>query len=155
MDDLVTWLRAQLDEDERVMRRILRFSREGYAQGAYESWVAERKFNHVEPPYYDYQSVRTERTATRPVELVRLDLDLGGYLADHIARFGSPARVLTEVATKRAILDRYDDARSRAEDHEYSTSEALQQIREYEDFVIPNLAMVYADRPDYKPEWRP
>jgi len=155
MDELVTWLRAQLDADERVMQRVLRFSREGYAQGAYESWVAERKVNNLEPPYYDYQSVRTERTATRPVELVRLDLDLGGYLADHIAWFGSPARVIADVAAKRAILDRYDDARSRAEDDEYPTIEALQQIREYEDFVIPNLAVAYADRPGWREAWRP
>jgi hypothetical protein len=107
--DLVTWLRSQLDEDERGARE---------ADAGF--W------------YMDGHSPA---------------------VAEHIARW-FPTRVLAEVEAKRRILDRYDDCRVRLEDPDYSVVEAAEQLREYEDFVLPALALPYADRPGYREgEW--
>jgi hypothetical protein len=67
----------------------------------------------------------------------------------------SPARVLREVQAKRRILDRYNDCLVRLDDPDYSTPNAAEQLREYEDFVLPALALPYVDRPGYDESWRP
>ncbi|MFE2712261.1 DUF6221 family protein [Streptomyces mirabilis] len=59
----------------------------------------------------------------------------------HIARH-DPARVLREIEAKRRIVDRYA------------------WLREHGDtggtaWVLPLLALPYADRPGYREEWRP
>lgn len=71
------------------------------------------------------------------------------------ARNLDPARVLREVEAKRRILDRYEDAVVRREDPDHSQLAAQVQIQEYADWVIPLLAVPYADHPDYRQEWRP
>lgn len=104
--DLVSWLRAQLDEDERVAQFVLRYSRDGYARGdAYEAWTTERKVNNAAPPYFDDQVIRTDRPGLVEHEIVRVPHLVGQFDAEHIARFASPARVLAEVEAKRRILD--------------------------------------------------
>jgi hypothetical protein len=64
-------------------------------------------------------------------------------------------RTLREVTAKRAIIARYEDCLIRIEDDDYPAGPAADQAREYEDFVLPNLAAVDCDHPDYKPEWKP
>jgi hypothetical protein len=64
-----------------------------------------------------------------------------------------PARVLREVAAKRAILMRYADCLTRTEDAAYPNGVAMDQVREYDDFVLPNLAAIWSDHHDYRPEW--
>jgi hypothetical protein len=72
----------------------------------------------------------------------------------HIVRH-DPGRVLADVAAVRAIVARYEDCLARLDDPDYSTAAAADQIREYEDFVLPSLALPYADHPDYREEWKP
>jgi len=67
-------------------------------------------------------------------------------VAEHIARH-DPARVLAEVergrrdiAAKRSILDRYEDALARQQDPEYSEIATDVQVEEYQDWIIPALA---------------
>lgn len=66
-----------------------------------------------------------------------------------------PARVLREVEAKRNILARYEDCVARQEDQDYPYASAAEQAREYEDFVLPNLAASYSDHPACRPEWKP
>jgi len=66
-----------------------------------------------------------------------------------------PARMLREVEAGRRILARYEDCLLRMEDPAYPHAVARDQAREYEDFVLPNLLVRWADHPDYDPEWRP
>lgn len=66
-----------------------------------------------------------------------------------------PSRVLREVAAKRAILYRYEDCLDRMEHPDYPQSVARDQAREYEDFILPNLATAWSDHPDYRQEWAP
>jgi hypothetical protein len=136
-DEMVTWLRAQFDEDERVARGALRFSRDGYARGSYESWVAERKVNNATPPYYDHQVIRTERPATVHREIIRFEADLGGLVAEHIARFASPRRVLLDIRAKREMLD-----------------DIVAVPRFRREPMLKALALPYDDRPGYREEWR-
>jgi len=58
------------------------------------------------------------------------------------ARFG-PARVLREVEAKRAILARYEDCVAHMQDPEYQQGTAMDQVLEYEEFVLPNLGAEY------------
>ena len=64
-------------------------------------------------------------------------------------------RPFREVEAKRAILARYEDCLARMDDPMYSGLAEGFQIREYEDFVLPNHAAVYSDHPEYRPEWKP
>jgi len=64
-------------------------------------------------------------------------------------------RTLREVEAKLAILTRYEDCLARMEDPDYPAAVARDQAREYEDFVLPPLAAIYSDHPDYRQEWRP
>jgi len=41
------------------------------------------------------------------------------------------------------------------EDPEYPTGVARAGAREYEDFVLPNLAAAWSDHPGYQAEWKP
>jgi hypothetical protein len=107
VDDLVQWLRAQLDEDERIARE--NSDGRGLADG-----------------FPDYRTYSDGDTAAAD---------------EYIEHFG-PARVLREIEAKRRIVDRYA------------------WLREHGDtggtaWVLPLLALPYADRPGYREEWRP
>jgi hypothetical protein len=65
------------------------------------------------------------------------------------------ARLLREVEAQRNILARYADTLARMEDDDYPAGVARDQAREYEDFVLPNLAAIDSDHPDYDQEWEP
>jgi hypothetical protein len=73
-------------------------------------------------------------------------------LAGH---YHDPARVLREVKAGRMILARYEDCLARQEDDDYPAGTARDQAREYEDFVLPNLATIDSTHPGYDPEWDP
>jgi hypothetical protein len=64
--------------------------------------------------------------------------------AKHIARH-DPARVLREVAAKRAILGAYESQRAA----QFYDPAVVDELRD----VIETLASVYSDHPDYRPKW--
>lgn len=119
MDELVVWLRAQLDEDERIAR----------AAGGLE-------WSRPEDP--------GDPAAIRDSEHERVVCDEGWPSEGqevHIAEW-DPARALHEIDAKRRIVERYS------------------WLREHGDtggtaWILPLLALPYADRPGYLDEWRP
>lgn len=131
--DLVAWLRTQLDEDERLA-----------AAAAPNAWTVDQFTNQMGGEFL----VIADYAQGAPAFALR-DKSTAEHIATH-----DPARVLAEVQSKRAILARYEDCERRTEDAEYSRIEALEQIREYEDFVLPALALPYVDRPGFQEEWR-
>lgn len=133
MDDLITWLRAQLDDDERVAHECLQApaDRLGVQLGTYR-WEARE----------DGVWCRNYLVAPR----------VSDEDGAHIARW-DPARVLAEVEAKRRIIERYEDCLARQEDPDYSSIAAHGQAAEYEDWVIPALAQPYAGRPGWREEW--
>jgi hypothetical protein len=128
MDELITWLRAQLDDDERVARR---------AGWNHPEWTYDREMFTVASDAWVI-AARKDRSGS-PIN----DVD-----GEHIARW-DPARVLAEVDAKRRILDMWADAQS-AEFPDYWGGYATAL-----DDVVRQLALPCADRPGFRAEWRP
>jgi hypothetical protein len=163
MDDLVAWLRAQLDEDERVARAAdegpwVVGTTSGMAYGGH---VVHFEDGQIWP---QRRVIRGSHVASAPASgKGRMIADLAdGYRpsrreenAEHIARH-DPARVLREVEAKRRLLDEVKqlidtlDAKIESEwgdGHDGPTGES--------DLLLKLLALPYSDRPGYREEWRP
>jgi len=128
--DLAEFIAARLNEDQYLVS--------GFAFTGDTEWDAEmlgRLF------WYGDGSAPKSRPADDPV--IR-----------HLARHDA-ARVLREIEAGRMILARYEDTLARQEDDNYPAGVAQNQAREYEDFVLPNLAAAWNNHPDYRPEWKP
>jgi hypothetical protein len=161
MDDLVTWLRAQLDDDERwavAANQPYPYSPDATAPptGVHWQWVAGHDWEPALPdpvvdefvaePGYSCNLATVETwpsgttgsamPRTYANEIVEMDASAAG----HIARW-DPARVLAEVDAKRQILDLATDVTEMSHDTA--------------DTMIRLLALPYADRPGYREEWRP
>lgn len=136
MDDLVTWLRAQLDEDERVARAI---AAPDWTEGA--AWLRDM----IDP----LPSQLRAHPGMMPMNVTEEDVR-------HIARW-DPRRVLREIEAKRRIIYELGAQASRYRDGDPTTiispeGRALaNQARRY----LRLLALPYADRPGYRDEWRP
>ena len=77
-----------------------------------------------------------------------------GPLVYHIIRW-DPARVLAEVAAKRAILERVDDQEQPLSDgHWESTGYDEYWVADREPELLRLLAQPYASHPDFDPAWK-
>lgn len=132
MDDLVQWLRAQLDEDERIARAATAgpWSRMG------------RRVLDPSPP--------SDRLGIgMAVGHAAADADFN-ETADHIVRH-DPARVLREIDADRKLLDQYAEvAANDVDEVEYAHGWANAL-----GLAVRLRASVYAGRPGYREEWRP
>jgi hypothetical protein len=136
-DDLVAWLRAQLDEDERLAKAA--------AVDGGPDWAPDGTFlaDLIDP-------LPSQRRA-HPERIFLLTQED----ADHIARH-DPARVLREVEAKRRIIDAYEEACERVRNPVTADNRAAARIAQFElEGVVRLLAAAYADRPGYRAEWRP
>jgi hypothetical protein len=138
MTDLVEWLKAQLDDDERVAREATpgpwHLAHEGQdlrlessVQGA-----AVAEWTYVVRPWVpaDWDDCDTRDPA-------------------HIARW-DPARVLREVEAKRQIVEQHDWGNCCTGDSPVRASDPNWRCP-----TLRALASVYADRPGYDEAWRP
>lgn len=142
MTDLVTFLRARLDEDEAIANAA-RHSKEG----RWQRGTTPDKEGRV------YADCGVFSVSDEPIDTSgwRFDNDYVVYdegapseeEAEHIARH-DPARVLREVAAKRAILD------ARRQQIELDDPE----VWIAGDVLLFTLAAVYADHPDFDPAWK-
>jgi hypothetical protein len=135
MDELIAFLRRMLDADEARARAATpgpwRHNPDKHWRKPGTSWFEEAVFAGA--PGADATCVAGTGETDDPQSMAD---------ADHIARH-DPARVLADVAAKRAILNAavmllVDDA----EDEEAAE-------------IVKNLALPYADHPDYQESWRP
>ena len=141
MDDLIAFLTARVDDAERCVYS------EGDPPNGVIAWLTYREPDGS----MSYTTVAHGRTAAGPWTAGGRELaPPASVLVVH-----DPARVLREVEAKRRILARYEDCLARMEDPAYPQSVAADQAREYEDFVLPNLAAVYSDHADFRSEWTP
>lgn len=139
MDDLIVFLRAQLDEDERIALKSVEQAIVNLA-GADAASVAD--WHVVERPATG-SFVATRDQWDRVTEIVPT---YGGAHAEHIATH-DPARVLREIDAKRRMLDwlaRKDDW---ALDNNLWTWDS--------DDALCLLALPFADRPGYQEGWAP
>jgi hypothetical protein len=146
MSDLVTFLRARLDEDEEDARKAGAASKEWrfdesrptaaiVADGSprWESYLGSGVWD-CDDPYDDCEDARREARDE----------------AEHIVRW-DPARVLAEVAAKRVLLAPhagYHDCTALGSDCSWITSTDFRTI------VLPALLAPYAEHPDVDPAWR-
>jgi hypothetical protein len=137
VDDLVQWLRAQLDEDERIARAA--------SPGP---WRANAEHDEV--------LAVDEITAAEGFALS------GGQLratVDHIAEH-DPARVLREIDAKRRLVDlhakdEYYDGCVICDNGNNSCGCMSGWHWKYPCDTLKILALPYADRPGYQDDWRP
>lgn len=159
--DLVDWLRAQLDEDERVA-----------VAAPSGPWVWQRRASDDDdeelvshtarwwPPSYG-QPIPAEGYPTTVLGAAAQGanpyLNIEDGAAEHIAAW-DPARVLAEVKAKRAVLEAHDQRR-----HHCPLpiiKGALGQLWDLDDtepapacWTVLLLAQPYAERPGWQPEW--
>jgi hypothetical protein len=138
MTDLVTWLRAQLDDDERVARAAADYG---------DAWRAG------DPGVYP------SNESQHPGPIVGgVWGDLEDQYAEHIARW-DPARVLAEVAAKRVILEKVvpeADGLDVQVEGEFGVGVRDEAEDPYlGDTLVRLLAVPYANRPGYLAEWAP
>lgn len=133
MDDVMQFLRDRLDEDESIAREAAHYeaghwtTKDGYPVSvADELPEAADTFERVVA--FDEGSPSEEQAA-------------------HIARH-DPARVLTEVESKRQIVNWVERSRAFFRETNGTLTPAAYQ-------VLGPLAAVYADHPDYNEAWRP
>lgn len=168
MDDLVMWLRAQLDDDERWAQEASR-DRDRYTPtGEHWRWECEATDTPatVDPMLGEYvEGVDGAPVGLRSIEgypstwgatlyhlVIRGQDELPAAAAGHIARH-DPARVLAEVDAKRRILDEYGKALDRRKRHpdDLASAGALLTIVH----VVKLHALPYAEREGYRDDWRP
>ncbi|MBH1939139.1 hypothetical protein I5Q34_33605 [Streptomyces sp. AV19] len=156
--DLVAFLRARLDKDERVARAVL---------GA--PWVRRKDVAGVHAD--DATDDRPDGTPVADCRHVPAEYEHKVAVAEHIARH-QPARVLAEVEAKRRIVDAYAVVLGEQGVLREQMRIALAEGRE-EDFMRMHrqesnlierarhlapatqaLALPYAEHPDYREEWR-
>jgi len=149
MDDLVRWLGAQLDEDERIAR--------GADPGP---WKSESLGRHD-------QSV-IKLGAPTSTSMIQFDGSRAAANGAHAARH-DPARVLREIDAKRKLLDDYvvtarirDEAAARikaAGDHpdseDLETWDRAQREAAILEGPVKLAALPCNDRPGYRAEWAP
>lgn len=129
MDDLITWLRAQLDEDERV-------ALEAVGKG-HPSWtIGQVDGNGVVPVLDDGDFPIIDR------------VDLAD--AEHVVRW-DPARAQAEVAAKRRVID---VLRGFEPNDEWDTQPDMGQRANNAAGALRALAQPYAGRPGWREEWR-
>src|SRR5450755_1958435 len=130
MTGLVAFLNARLDEDEAAANR---------------AWDEKARLTFADIP-------RMRARDWDPDDIAMLGPSgPARAISEHIARH-DPGRVLREVEAGRRILARYADCLARMEDDDYPARVARDQAREYEDFVLPNLATAWSDHTGYDDE---
>ncbi|MBM4517494.1 hypothetical protein GS432_19495 [Rhodococcus hoagii] len=128
-DDIVTFLRARLDEDDEAARDAAGWDPTGSTR-ADGRWSREGINSVID------SSLRLIVYGDSPAP--------GDAQAEHIARH-DPARVLREIEAKRRILDRAQEL------HDDPFDTVL--FTEYVETVLPVMAATYSDHPDYQPHW--
>lgn len=131
--DLVEFLRARLDEDEQVARAATPgpWTQDEEVDG----WRAGRQ-----------TVVRADRFRVVTVDQTRQHHPAGEENVAHIARH-DPARVLADVAAKRALLDAMIGP---------ALSSAVARTCDAGLATARYLALAYADHPEYRAdEWSP
>lgn len=147
-NDLVTWLRAQLDREEGDASLI--------PGGGYQParWTAHRV------PNGDWAEIRQHELPYGKADYEHADVSTAGLMLwgrnedEHVARF-DPARVTAELAAKRAIVYLHGRGHDCSGYDHNGEVDAYQYVPDGDCSTLRHLAAVYADRPGYQPEWAP
>jgi hypothetical protein len=139
---LVSWLRAQLDEDEQIARAAC--------------WDDQSDVWTARPPQAHYERYTVVDYLDDGVVAVTPENADADGVGQHIAEW-DPARVLREIDAKRQLVCAYEEAVSAFNDSGPALTSydrltgSVSSLRR----AIELLALPYADRPGYREEWRP
>lgn len=155
MDELLAFLNARLDEDEAIARVATAGVREwdDDALSVLSDWrrceyfclfAPDSKSSRGTPRQPGHEHRYTDELTVRAVGYDDPYVEVAEADAIHIARF-QPARVLREVAAKRAIL---------AEHYPVDPCDAHDSaLRTVVCGTVAALAAIYSDHPDFDPSW--
>ncbi|MFE6428145.1 DUF6221 family protein [Streptomyces rochei] len=160
MDELVQWLRAQLDEDKRIVEVALRYVDADWRRDDEENVALASSLTLAGKQEVAITADRWRRSMIEGPGVVM-------HVAEH-----DPARVLREVDAKGRILDLFATAvddrvalRTRMREvidtdpdefgRLHREESKLIEAAEYLAPVVRLLALPYADRPGYRDDWRP
>jgi hypothetical protein len=174
-EDLIDWLRAQIDDDERwalACNRTYQYADVPAvppASGVHWRWVAGDDWHTVTPdPVVDefvaepgygcnlatvetWRSGRHEMPHTYANEIVEMDASAAGHIARH-----DPARVLREVEARRRLIDQYEAMRAGAEAAAGTILAGAAKVRLGAcEMAVKIMALPFSDRPGYRSEWQP
>lgn len=130
MEALLSFLRARTDEGWRGALAA-------GASSAERTWSARPD---------GVESVDGAAVASTPGEDARVDR----ARSEHIARY-DPAHVLKALESIRRVIEQYELVEAELVEH----PERESVLREYQDLVLPLLALPFSDHPDYRKEWSP
>ena len=141
--DLYTWLKAQLDDDERLARGAADSMLWHGPVKAGEIWESDKGFVYTEG---QVPGLRDECLwkADTPGRYTR---EMSELVAHHVARH-DPASVLREVEAKRQIINLVDSKCGADGGYVDGWEDAAM-------WAVKALALPYAGRPGYLEEWRP
>lgn len=161
MSSIVEFLRARLDEDEATAKAARgddgRLGHGFEVREDWGRWALLRRYGSLDVVDEDGNQVTFDQEGLS-------DSVASPAIGEHIARH-DPARVLREVQAKRRIVDaceecrssvmayrspRWRDAMNEQDKHEWRKAEARYRVAED---ACRALASVYADHPDFDPEW--
>jgi hypothetical protein len=159
VSDLVEFLEARLAEDEAIALKSGGSEAEWLYRAEYDNetgnevvWANSRNEEWLGPaqkkPYVSYgRYVTMDHEGCLPA----VDEDDGTHIARH-----DPARVLREVAAKRAVMIAADDATSYDMTVEGDRGVGSRNMIEdpyVGDVILRALASAYSDHPDFNPDW--
>ena len=145
--DLIEFVTARYDEGEQLARHAAHIAREAGTR-----WV-------VGPARYveDYEFVSIHTEPPNVIEVAGAGFDGTGGIhglvyAEHIARH-DPARVLADIAAKRAIVAEYRSHLEHREKYGDKETDYSWGARTKLEWICRVLAAPYAEHPDYDPAW--
>jgi hypothetical protein len=157
-DQLVSFLRARLDEDEQAARRACEY-------GAQAEWQLNDASDMVLcwPPEPEVAENERRLGVTVTADQWRGMAIDSPAMASHIARH-DPARVLREVEAKRQLITEHYVTQGVHEGRAHQVCTRCSDYVERGELARPEvapcrtlrlLALPYADHEDYREEWRP
>lgn len=174
MADIVAFIEARLAEDELwALEASRRDESAPVAGGAHWQWETNHDQvltidpltttyigDHAEGEYVSLRSVEEFPTSvgSLPQFAISVAHEVPVCVGGHIARH-DPARVLAEIAAKRAIVADYQIVRAnnaieKANDGDEVRAAARDLIAKSLRMVLRRLASVWSAHPDYDPAWR-
>lgn len=167
MDDLVQWLRAQLDDDERIARAASGATVVGepgaweaaplgdeweVSSGEDEELLVALRPGLPRPP--DVMSGLWGVIVSHRQDEADPEADSPMHAFEHAARH-DPAQVLRDIHAKGEVLAFVERRLRESTQRDHLVKGPAKLVLAAVDPVVRYLATAYADRPGYREEWRP
>jgi hypothetical protein len=154
--DLVQWLTAALDDDERIARAAASLS--GAMVRGSDRWRVSGSHTDDGGTYWSVTTTSPDLDRVPVVEMVGSGMSGGGAhteeVAVHIVEH-DPARVLREIDAKREIVRQHVPVGDGTVCLSYCHTRTPGEAQAWPCLTLRLLALPYSDRPGYRDEWKP